>query len=993
MFSEGQAFSHFKIKRLLGKGGMGAVYLAEDEKLGREVALKILSSEFFSDTEKLKRFHREARTAAQVSSPYVMSIYDIGSAPMEEEGDEVHYIVMEYVRGESLSSWLTERKPETATILRMGEKIASGLASAHKLNIVHRDIKSDNIIVDENDDPRILDFGLAKPVEPLGLKSDEPKTDTISEELTQAGKIIGTVSYMSPEQAKGETVDTRSDIFSFGILLYRMATGVFPFTGETQVSTLAKILEGRHEPLRSKDASISPEMERIVDKCLQKNPDDRYQNTQDLVLDIRSLRRQFDSGITETVTSVTNRAVPSGGGKLRKTILAGAAILVVAALAVILSLADFGGSQTNQTVQAAGNTLAIVGFQNKTGDPGLDWLKSGLPEVLLTDLAQSEAITVVSPRRMDDHLAAMSDGDGEGNHSYDDYLQCAIDIGAVNVLSGSYFKLGDKIRIDARMEEVATGKIVLAEKVMGDDAFVLVDSLSDKIASSLNILESMSGATNASDFASRSPEAYKHYLQGLELFDRELYDSARAQFHQAIALDSTFALPYMRIGMAHVFEGRVQEGRPWFLKASEHEGKLPVKDRALLDVYRDTWVHQQFDAAMTKLQSFVRSYPEDPEGRVIYGIFLYQIKRDSTASLAQFDTALALQPGFQLAMAQYINLYVAYDNDAKALEYANRLREAHPESPAGYIAIGATNRRMGNMQEAVAAYEVLADRFPENRVAYDALADIYIGQRDFDKAREYLEKLRKKHGHDPVVMGSYYNSLSNIASWEGKLTQALDLQRERLRVYQGVIDSTRVLTTYRMMGHLYTTLGMSDSALAAYHEGSKYAIPFEKIQFPLIAVSLETADADELRGPFKEAAKAFRAATPPDVWPVVEYIEALFEAYAINDTAGIIAAMRQLKESPFSRGFDHQMAEMLVASGHHQEAWDLFEDYYSRPNPEWSAISYIPAQYYRGYAAEQLGMKQEAIGFYEEVLRYWGQSDMALKEVKLAREGLARLQT
>lgn len=993
MLSEGQAFSHFKIKRLLGRGGMGEVYLAEDEKLGREVAIKILSGELFSDADKLKRFHRESRTAAQVSNPYVMSIYDIGSAPATEGDEDVHYIVMEYIRGQSLSAWLNQRRPDLPMVLRIAEKIAAGLAAAHKLNIVHRDIKADNIIVDENEDPRILDFGLAKPLESSGVRTDSEKTDTVSEELTQAGKIIGTVSYMSPEQARGESVDTRSDVFSFGVLLYRMATGEFPFAGETQVSTLAKILETRHEPLRSKDTSLPPELERIVDKCLQKKPDDRYQNTTDLVLDIRSLRRQYDSGITETVSGVSSRMAAGRSGRWRTFGLVAVAVVVVAVVSVILSTVDFSGSGGGQAVRAAGNSLAIIGFENKTGNPSLDWLKSGLPEVLLTDLSQSDAINVVSPRRMDDHMVARGYGERGGEYSYENYLKCAIDIGAVNVLSGSYFRLGTRIRIDARIEEVATGRIVLAEKVVGEDAFVLVDSLSEKIAASLDILESMRGATNASEFASASPAAYRLYLEGLELFDRELYDSAISQFHRAIALDSSFALPYMRIGMALVFQGRQQDGQQWFLMATEREGKLPVKDRTLLDVYRDTWVHQQFDAAYTKLQSFVRSYPEDPEGRVIYGIFKYQIMRDSTAALAEFDTALALQPGYQLAFAQYVNLYLSYENDMKALEYAKRLQETRPESPSGYILVGSVNRRLGRLDEAIANYQELLERFPTHRTPYNALADIYITTRDFDKARDYLARFRAVLGDDPLVLGSYYSSMANIAVWDGEIRQAFELTRERLNVYLQTGDSTRIMGAYSSLGNLHRIVGMTDSSLAMYRKGHEWATLVQKLNYPMTAVSIDHSLADELRPLMKEASTAFRAAVPSNMWPLVDLIEESFEAAAAADTARMIDVAAKVADSPFASDTEHDMAKLYVASGQYQRAWDLYEKIYSNPNPVWSATRYLPAQYYRGFAAEQLGMKTEAIRLYQEVLEYWGDVDMPIEEATLARERLARLQS
>ena len=485
-----QKFAHFKILRQIGEGGMGEVYLAEDLKLNRQVALKILQAEFFDNPDRLARFKREAKTAASISHSNVMAIYDMDTARDEESGRDLNYIVMEHVKGESLTDYLKKKSLNTSGVLRVAEKIASGLAAAHKLNIVHRDIKPDNIKINEDGDPKILDFGLAKPIDLFGSAEDKDTTDTISKELTQEGKILGTVNYMSPEQARGEAIDTRSDIFAYGILLYRMLTGEFPFDGKDKVSVIAKILEGRHIPIRQKNESLPPELERIINKCLQKNPDDRYQDTRDLVVDIRSLRRQYESGISDTTSIISDKAPTAmrtltfSGKKLLYTF--GFLVLVLALAALWGDVFFKGGPSGGNTLQARENALAILGFENKTGDPELDWLQAGLPEILLTGLAQNGANNIISRNRVLDCLEDKITPDA-GLPSHQACINAAKSLGASTALSGSFYKLGDKIRIDARLEEIETGKIMLVEKVVGEDPFVLVDSLTNKIAQSLNI--------------------------------------------------------------------------------------------------------------------------------------------------------------------------------------------------------------------------------------------------------------------------------------------------------------------------------------------------------------------------------------------------------------------------------------------------------------------------------------------------------------------------
>ncbi|TFH61486.1 MAG: hypothetical protein E4G91_08075 [Candidatus Zixiibacteriota bacterium] len=570
MLTPGQDFGHFKILQKLGEGGMGEVYLAEDLKLNRRVALKTLRDDYFDNQDRRDRFEREAKTAAQISHANVMAIYDIGTATDPQSRKDIGYIVMEYIKGKTLTEYVAGSTADTGALLRLAEKIASGLAAAHKMSIVHRDIKAENILIDEHDEPKILDFGLAKAIEPLQMEGAPASGETVRKQLTTAGTVVGTVSYMSPEQVRGEAVDNRSDIFSFGVLLYRMFTGDMPFVGSTQVSILAKILEAPYPSLHTKNENINPEIERIIDKCLQKSANDRYQDTRDLVVDLRNLRRQYDSGVSSSTSSVTaqiNSALRTDRKKQRIKRL----IRVSAVLLIIILVMSLGGNSplkklffgsTTASLQAGTYAVAILGFENKTGDAELNWLKTGLPEILLTDLAQDSSINIISQRRIFEELGG--EGDDFSRFSYEDQVRAARKLGAINVLSGSIFKLGDKIRIDARLEDAASGKILLAEKVVSDDPMTLVDSLATRMASAMNMRGLALVDRGVSQLTTSSSEAYKYYHLGMQKFLDQFYDEGITDFNKAVALDSTFALAYMRIGMSYVFQGRLQDGVPYF---------------------------------------------------------------------------------------------------------------------------------------------------------------------------------------------------------------------------------------------------------------------------------------------------------------------------------------------------------------------------------------------------------------------------------------------
>ncbi len=746
MITVGQVIGQFKILEKLGSGGMGDVFLAEDTKLGRRVALKFLSADYFTDAERLSRFQREAKTAAQISHPNVTAIYDLGTFLEPESGNESLYIVMEHVSGESLKNRLSSAKTDLSEILRLAEKIAAGLSAAHKLGIVHRDIKADNVLINHDGEPKILDFGLAKFAEGAILEdSNRPDSniededgDTISRELTQAGKIVGTITYMSPEQARGEDIDTRSDIFSFGVLLYRMSAGEFPFSGPTQVSTLAKILEATQEPPSAKNDAIPPELERIITKCLQKNPADRYQNTRDLVLDLRSLRRQFDSGVSDSVSSISSPAIARAKTKALKgkTLWLSAAAVIVLVAAYMLFPIGSNHDGSKREVVAAENSVAILDFANKTSDSELEWLESGLPEILLTDLTENRALNVIGRGRILDYIRAKNNS-STSSASAEEMRKASKEVGAGSIISGSYYKIGNKIRIDARLEEVSTGDVIWSKKVVGEDLFTLVDSLTAKIAQSLNVADLAPTDQQISTVLTSSPEAYRLYLEGVELMLSEREKQARENFNKAIAIDSSFGMAYLRLGMSHIFSGHNQQGQAILEKARTLENNLPVRSKSLLGVYVDIFLTKNYTDGFAKMESYVKNYPDDKEARTFYGSILTLTQQNIDAAYAQFDTALAQDPTYQFALSTYGALLLRRDEYDRAMDVMERLLKFHPESPAAYRNLVAIYSAQGELDKAIEMANRMRSAFPENRSALSTITALQLKKRQFDSAAYY----------------------------------------------------------------------------------------------------------------------------------------------------------------------------------------------------------------------------------------------------------------
>ena len=991
-----QIFAHFKVIRKLGEGGMGEVYLAEDQKLNRQVALKIVPPEFSDNRDRLDRFTREAKTAAKVSHANVMAIYDIGSAPDESTGKEYSYIVMEYIDGDTLTEHLRNRNLSLTDRLRLAEHIASGLAAAHKLSIVHRDIKTDNIMIDDEGEPRILDFGLAKPIASAFGSSDGSTTQTASQELTQEGKIVGTVNYMSPEQARGDNVDARSDIFSFGIMLYQMFTGKLPFDGGDRVSTIAKILEAKQIPIRQVTDTLPPELERIIDKCLQKNPNDRYQDTRDLVVDLRSLRRQFESGVSDITATVTGVDMPKP--KSRSITFTGIKLVIPAlfVIAVVYLVYYYintsGNAQPANTLQARENALAVLGFENKTGDPELDWMTAGLPEILVTDLVQGGTSNIISRGRVMDCLKGNGNTTGE-TATYQQCVAAAKTLGASRVLSGSFYKVGEQIRIDARIEDTETGNIIMGEKVVGSDPFALVDSLTHKVAGSLNLQGLSADRADVTSYTSSSPEAYKQYILGMEQFGQNRFEDAINHFKKAVEIDTAFALAYMRVGMAYAFHNRQQAGVPWFQAALRHEQKLPTRERNLLDIYSDIWLKNKLDDAYIKLQTFVSNYPDDKEGRAILALFLGQITRKPEEAKAQLDTVLMLDPKFQLALQTLADLYENERNLAKAVEYTMRVKQYYPESPTSYLSLASLYRQMGRYDDGIRECQELLARDPKNRPAFVWMNRLYICKRDLASARNYVEKIRENAPDDPYQMMSYHNLVANLLDWQGKFDSALKQMHESIKWAKKSNDSARVWSQYMSMSQFNLELGRKDSAVYYAERSREWASGFRGLNYPIIMINVDPNNAEKVRPQFQKSIDDFKSRLPEEAWPLADGLVDIFEGLATLDTARAVRGFADLRKAATEDNAENRYSHghLLVVSGKYAEGLEVLKPLVSGEQATTDGFQYLTSQYFIGRANEALGNSDAAKQCYQEVLKYWGKPEFEIKEIADSRERLARL--
>ncbi len=747
---------HYRVGDRLGAGGMGQVYLATDTRLGRQVALKFLAASQADDPESRSRLVKEARAAALLRSPHVAVTYDIG------EHDGTLFIVMEYVEGTLVSDKLQETPLPVAEALDLAMQIADALEEAHSYGVVHRDIKSANVMVTPRGLAKVLDFGLAK----FMLGAPTEPTDATRLQETSPGMILGTISYMSPEQVLARTVDHRSDLFSLGVVVFEMVTGRLPFQGES-VTEVADAIVHQEPPAVARFNYDAPvELDAVLRKALHKDPEYRYQSARELYIDLRSIVQVHESGER-----------PAGANEGSST--------------------EAEASDTPRDP-----SIAVMAFSNITGERTDDWIGSGIAETVTTDLKAVQGLQVISRAQIIDILKHLSRDDGS---AYDDRL--AIDIGrrlgATWTVGGGYQRIAEQIRITAHLVEIATGALVRTVKIDGriEDIFALQDKLVYDLSQSLDLTLDKAEVALIEQAETESVEAYEAYSRGLDnlrLGDLMSLDRAIYLLEQATEHDPAYAAAWSVLGNAYDLKAGFLSLPQLAEKAVQLEQRAIELDPTSANAYR--WLGSayvtlsRYDEAIEALTEALRLDPNHANAHAGLARAKWMGQGKIREAIRLFTRALQINPEQGYSYLQLAFLYAINGEYEKGMQVARDaigLQERSSSGREGLQVVGAHNRlgylyyRQGRHDEAIAEYErelaflssrdhVLADR--TSIELYQKLAAAYIAKGLRDDAGRYVELAVKgferriaKGADDPFT--KYY--IAALYALEGDRDKAL----------------------------------------------------------------------------------------------------------------------------------------------------------------------------------------------------------------------------
>lgn len=980
----GSTISHYQILEKLGEGGMGVVYKARDTKLNRTVALKFLPSHMSASEQDKARFKQEAQAAAALNHPNICTIFGI------EESDEHLFIAMEYVDGMTLRRKIAAGTMQIAESIQYASQIGEALQEAHSKGIVHRDVKPDNIMVNSRNQIKVMDFGLAK------LKG--------TLKLTRSSSTVGTLAYMPPEQIQGGEVDARSDIFSFGVVLFEMLSGRMPFRGEHEAAMMYSIVNEEPESILKFRPDTSSEVEHILRRALEKDPEDRYQNVHDVLIDLRRLKKETSKVSrrfapqnvppvepssqsisvppvaeapppTATVTPTTSVTINIPRLNARSMMMPVAVLGTLIVIGAALYFLVFNKPSAN------GERVPIVvaDFINETREPELD----GLSGMLITALEQSRRLDVLPRVRMFDILRQLGRGNVE---RVDEELGKVIcnQAGIHSLLIASVRKFGKVYTVDMKMIDPADGKYLFTATETGEGQEsipALLDKLSQKTREGFKETRTeIQSSRNVADVTTTNMQAYQHFFQGEQLMNRVRFLEAQDEYLKAMALDSTFGLAYYRLAYAIGWDlGGEEKARPYIKKALALLDRIPEKERYLVQAL-DAQLNENFAAGIAILKEMEKIFPNEKEMLYNIGDWSYHDRKMLVAQ-EYLEKALAMDPTMERAVEHLCWTYRDTEQHDKFLEMAKKYVTLSGSDEA-YSLLGTAYRRKGDYAGALQTLKQLQQLFPKIHGVVGQIAQTYMDMGDYAQA-ELESRALIEDGQPIEARTAGYAQLSHFYPLVGKYREALRALDRRIDFFWQAKDTGGAAMGYAMKAFYRASAGQP------LEEGLK---ELERVR----AIESRVIRASYWGYKFLFAAQTKNQLMMENIksFPEPLFARAIILLSRRDCAEGerLVDSLRSL--SGFWRTILYSyLAECQFIQGRTDDAIQSYEMIGKIADYEWGfkAVFYPKSLYQLGLLHEKKGNKKLAIEHYEKLLALWKNADENLPELVDAKARLAKL--
>jgi serine/threonine-protein kinase len=787
----GTTISHYRIIEQLGQGGQATAYKAEDSRLNRMVVIKTLLPELSSSETARRRFEREARLASALDHQNICAIYDIG------ESDGLCYIVMPFIEGRTLKQVINHQPLEILSALSIAIQVADAIAAAHSRGIIHRDIKPNNIIVSDQGQVKVLDFGLAKMI--AGEESELAASAELDKSMTEIGVPYGTTGYGSPEQASGEHVDHRTDIFSLGVVLYEMITGRQPFKGRNRIEILNSVINDEPDPAYDINQNVPTALQDILDRAMGKRPRDRFSTMAQMRDELKNIMREIsrETGVVPTESSTTLIAPQSARNSWRLT----------GALGRVFSGGVLGKLRSNQpssrssqppSLSGAGSrsqqptrdatssqsgstsprpfswgteikqTIAVLPFKNISGNAEDNFYEFSLADGIITELANLRSL-VVRPSQYIAHYTGQNF----------DPRQIGDELAVNTVLSGNFIATQDRFRVTMQLIRTVTGEILWSEKIDLDtrDLIVIQDKIAERVIAGLKLKLTEEEQQKLEKPLTNNSEAYEFYMRGRDLlfqymshsFDDSDLDTAIRMFKDAIDLDPNFARAHYALGRCYVHHGQGYGGQHYFelaeqslLKALDLDPKLAGARLQMVYVYLN---RGEKDKALATLADARRDAPNDPTVFIIAGM-LYRLNGLYDKALKQYDKLLELNPS-DIVIASYNRgrIYTYRHEYDRAIEEFEKARAIEPDHPLIKTFLGMTLFNQGKTDECRKLIEEVMQEHPHFDALQIILAWCYNKAGEHEKAQSLITDHVKEVAsadHDVAIWLASFYAMENM---------------------------------------------------------------------------------------------------------------------------------------------------------------------------------------------------------------------------------------